>query len=163
MMQTKVLGHRTDLITIVMHVPTLRVLSKRKLCFHPTKMNSKVYYKGKKSAFREALSILYTIYCLIAMQSIITSTSEVKIKLKIVISNSLNSPLSQTAPFWFPQVNMQFLQLVLLLLACQKCSVYTKILYVRGVLVVLLCCRKKPTRSSAVKKICTRTIQNHRH
>lgn len=89
MMQTKVLGHRTDLSTFV-HVPILRVLSKRKIGLHPTKINSKVYYKGRKSTFCEAVSILYTIYCLTAMYSITSSTSEVKIKLKIVISNSLD-------------------------------------------------------------------------
>lgn len=81
-MQTKVLGLRTDLITFLMHVPILRVLSKRKICFHTTKMNSKVYYKGRKSTFRDTVSIPYTIYCITAMWNITTSTSEVKIKLK---------------------------------------------------------------------------------
>lgn len=59
---------------------------------------------------------------------------------------------------------MQFLQVVLLLLACQKCSVYTKILCVgEGDVSASLLQEKTPTWSSAVKEIYTRTIQNHRH
>lgn len=58
---------------------------------------------------------------------------------------------------------MQFLQFVLSLPACRKCSVYTKILYVEGMVVVLLCCRAQTTWSSAVTKIYTRTIQTHEH
>lgn len=134
MMQTNVLGHRASLPTFVKHVIILRVLIKRKVKFHPTKINSKAYYKGRKSTFHETVSTLYMLYCLLAMQTIPSSTLERKIKLRTVISSDLDiiECFFQTAPFWLPQVNMQFLQFVLLLLACQKCSGHTKVLYVGG-------------------------------
>lgn len=66
-MQTKILGHRTDLITFIIHVPILRVLTKRKICFYATKINSKVNYEGRKSTFQEAVSILYRVNCLTAV------------------------------------------------------------------------------------------------